>query len=127
MFDYGPAGHELQKLHALCLLPLNNVNEKIFVFLWCWFLVLVCVTGLAFVYRLITIFSSRCRAFLLKRSAYIICKKDVDNLTNKCHYGDWFILRRIGQNMDKFVFNEFIRKLSDDISTPPDPLNEIPV
>ena len=32
---YGPSG-SIQRFDALCLLPLNIVNEKIFTFLWFW-------------------------------------------------------------------------------------------
>lgn len=34
---YGPSG-SIQSFDALCVLPLNVINEKIYIFLWFWFL-----------------------------------------------------------------------------------------
>ena len=31
---------------GLCVLPLNVINEKIYVFLWFWFIFLALITGL---------------------------------------------------------------------------------
>ena len=36
---FGTSG-EVEKHDALCILPLNVVNEKIYIFLWFWFLIL---------------------------------------------------------------------------------------
>lgn len=56
---YGASG-TIQKLDALCVMALNVINEKIFVFLWFWYAVLAAVTLLSLVWRIITlIFHSR--------------------------------------------------------------------
>jgi hypothetical protein len=47
---FGPGGSS-QTHDALCVLPLNVVNEKIFVLLWFWFIFLAGVGALALVYR----------------------------------------------------------------------------
>ena len=47
---FGPSG-SVQPYDAMCILPLNVVNEKIFVFLWFWFVILAIFSGLAIVYR----------------------------------------------------------------------------
>ena len=36
---FGTSG-EVEKHDALCLLPLNIVNEKVYIFLWFWFILL---------------------------------------------------------------------------------------
>ena len=36
---FGPSG-TVEKIDALCVMPLNNANEKIYVFLWFWFVLL---------------------------------------------------------------------------------------
>merc|ERR1712127_785173 len=53
---YGPSG-SLQKHDALCVLPLNIINEKIYIFLYLWFVFLAAVSGIWLLYRLLTIIS----------------------------------------------------------------------
>jgi hypothetical protein len=44
-FNFGPSG-TIQRIDALCILPQNIVNEKIFVFLYFWMLILLlCMVG----------------------------------------------------------------------------------
>ena len=49
---FGPSG-SVQPYDALCILPLNVVNEKIFIFLWFWFVILAILTGFIILYRLV--------------------------------------------------------------------------
>ena len=67
---FGPSG-TVEKFDGLCVLPLNIINEKIYVFLWFWFIVLTVITGMQIIYRLIVLFMPRLREVLLKsRSRY---------------------------------------------------------
>ena len=56
MHKYGPSG-TIENKDGLCVLPLNIINEKIYVFLWFWFVFLISWTVVFFGFRLITIFS----------------------------------------------------------------------
>lgn len=70
---YGASG-TIQKLDALCVMALNVVNEKIFVFLWFWYVVLAAVTVLAILWRITTlILHSRYVQFNLHRGDKYIC------------------------------------------------------
>eukprot|EP00092_Neocalanus_flemingeri_P049958 GFUD01057596.1.p1 GENE.GFUD01057596.1~~GFUD01057596.1.p1 ORF type:complete len:298 (+),score=55.72 GFUD01057596.1:61-954(+) len=42
---FGPSG-TVQKFDGLCVLPLNIINEKIYVFLWFWFVILAIITAI---------------------------------------------------------------------------------
>ena len=42
---YGPSG-TVERHDGLCVLPLNIINEKIYVFLWFWFVFLSIVTAI---------------------------------------------------------------------------------
>ena len=46
---YGASG-TIQKLDALCVLGLNIINEKIYITLWFWFVLLALITALYSVY-----------------------------------------------------------------------------
>ena len=47
---YGPSG-TIQNHDAMCVLPINIVNEKIYVFLWFWLIILSCITAVDMVYQ----------------------------------------------------------------------------
>ena len=47
---FGSSG-DLEKHDALCILPLNIFNEKIYIFLWFWMLLLVGLTSIVVIYR----------------------------------------------------------------------------
>ena len=61
---FGASG-EIEKHDAMCILPLNIVNEKIYIFLWFWFLALGAMTALIVLYRIVIIISPKTRAILL--------------------------------------------------------------
>lgn len=54
-YKYGSSG-SIQKHDALCVMALNVINEKIYVFLWFWFGILALASVSALVWRFITIF-----------------------------------------------------------------------
>ena len=60
---FGTSG-EVEKHDALCILPLNIVNEKIYIFLWFWLLLLGCLSTLVVAYRLGKLSDSSTRNYL---------------------------------------------------------------
>ena len=62
---FGTSGN-IEKHDALCILPLNIVNEKIYIFIWFWLLLLGVLSFLVLVYRVVIIFSPYIRAFVLR-------------------------------------------------------------
>ena len=62
---FGTSGN-IEKHDALCILPLNIVNEKIYIFIWFWLLFLGALSFLVLVYRVAIIFSPYVRAFVLR-------------------------------------------------------------
>ena len=52
---FGPSG-TVEKFDGLCVLPLNIINEKIYVFLWFWFIILTVITGMQVIYRYVLIY-----------------------------------------------------------------------
>lgn len=109
--NYGPSG-DVQKYDALCILPLNIVNEKVYVFLWFWFLLLAIVTGLCLVYRILVIALPKFRLHLLKMRSRLVQQDFIEIVVRKTQLGDWFVLDLIGKNMDGLIFREFIVELA---------------
>lgn len=52
---YGSSG-TIEKHDALCVMALNNLNEKIYLFLWFWFAILAMMSTLALLYTIACVF-----------------------------------------------------------------------
>lgn len=63
---FGPSG-TIQKHDAMCILALNILNEKIYIFLWFWFIILAVISCLALVYSAAVILMPTTREAILKR------------------------------------------------------------
>jgi len=107
---FGPSG-TVQKFDGLCVLPLNIINEKIYVFLWFWFIILTVVSGMQMIYRLIVLMSPRLREMLLKSRSRLSPMLKIESVCRRCGLGDWFILYQLGKNIDPLIFKEFMGEL----------------
>lgn len=116
---YGPSG-SIQKHDALCVMALNIVNEKIYTFLWFWFVILAVVTGLGLVWRVLTMFlHARSKPF--NRFVFsMACPGRFDpwemlTMTKEYHFGDWLFLYYIAKNVDNYVFKDLLVGLAEDL------------
>jgi len=107
---FGPSG-TVEKFDGLCVLPLNIINEKIYVFLWFWFIILTVITGFQICYRLIVLFMPRLREVLLKSRSRLSMMYKVESVCRRLGVGDWFLLYQLGKNIDPLIFKEFIGEL----------------
>ncbi len=108
---FGPSG-TLEQLNGLCVLSLNVLNEKIYVFLWFWFCLLAVTTILALLYRITTLLGGRVREHLLRSQARLAPLTDVQTVARNCRIGDWFVLQLLASNIESIVFNELISDLA---------------
>jgi hypothetical protein len=107
---YGPSG-TIQNHDGLCVLPLNIINEKIYVFLWFWFVFLANLTAIQIIYRLAVLFTPRLRELLLRARSRLAPLYEIEAVCRKSRIGDWFLLYQLGKNIDPLIFREFIRDL----------------
>lgn len=111
-FHYiGPSGSR-QVMDGLCLLPHNIVNEKIFAFLWLWFIVLAIVTGIHLCYRLIQLCCESVRIQLLYSQLEPASYKRIKRVVREANIGHWFLLYQMSRNINKGVMREIIYDLS---------------
>lgn len=74
---------QVERHDAICILPLNVVNEKIYIFLWFWFILLAILSALTIFYRIIIIFSPRMRVYLLRlRFRWVRPVESVSDITS---------------------------------------------
>ena len=108
---FGPSG-EIEKHDAMCILPLNIVNEKIYIFLWFWMGLLLVLTFLVNIFRFFIIVSPRIRAYLLYIRYRLIKKECINIIVKQTKMGDWFLLYMLGQNIDAVLFKEVVHELA---------------
>jgi len=107
---YGASG-TVESHDGLCVLPLNIFNEKIFIFLWFWYIIVAVVSGVGLLYRIVTFFRPF-RQILLRTRSRLASQEDVEAVARKCHIGDWFLLYQLAKNMDMMIYREFITELA---------------
>lgn len=93
------------------MLPVNIVNEKIYVFLWFWFIGLAVLTGLGLIYRFAICFYPEVRLHRM-RSRCLSPHKHIKNVVRDMKIGDWLILNQVGKNMNPFFYRDLITAIS---------------
>eukprot|EP00095_Tigriopus_kingsejongensis_P000291 maker-scaffold253_size237113-snap-gene-1.34 protein:Tk00291 transcript:maker-scaffold253_size237113-snap-gene-1.34-mRNA-1 annotation:"GJ15793" len=95
---YGGSG-TIQRYDSLCVLGVNVVNEKIFIFLWFFFLLSAVLTGCNLIYRLYQMISSKFRNWLLRG------KLDTAHEEARYHilesFSKWFVVYKLSQALDR--------------------------
>ena len=94
----------------MCVLPLNVINEKIYIFLYFWFVFLAAVSCVWLIYRLLTIFSHDLRVNIIyARSDRRVSKQMISSaLSNPSHsgterLGDYLMLYLITKNVNPLI------------------------
>ncbi|EEB11530.1 Innexin inx2, putative [Pediculus humanus corporis] len=126
-YKFGVSG-EIERHDAVCILPLNVVNEKIYVFLWFWFLILGLLTLGVILYRVVIIMSPRMRVYLLRLRFRLIRRDAISVLVKESKMGDWFLIYMLGVNVDSIIFRDVMHDLAKRLQHHhllPDPMKAI--
>ncbi|KAL1457331.1 hypothetical protein MTO96_043516 [Rhipicephalus appendiculatus] len=115
---FGSSGN-VETHDAVCVLPLNIVNEKIYVFLWFWFVLLAALTGALLIQRLLLASSRALRSRALHYRFHVVSAKDLRQVLDSGSLGDWFLLYLMGQNMEARTFAQVIAELADHLREEP--------
>jgi len=114
---YGPSG-TVTKHDSMCILALNIINEKIFVFLWFFFVILAVVTALSLIYRILTISSLSFRVRVIKKNLHGRVKANMiqDVLTCPNHswidqIGDYWVMFLLSKNLPAIAMKELLEEL----------------
>jgi len=120
---YGSSG-DVQRHDALCILPLNIINEKIYIFLWFWFVFLAIISGSLMIYRICILMVDQLRLGVLAGRAKLTDKDFIDTVLQNGDVGDWFLLYMLCKNMDPLHYRELMTKLADSEEKNLDDLDE---
>lgn len=120
-YTYGVTG-TMQIHDILCYMPLNVVNEKIFIFFYFWYFALL----LFAMCNLIYLFIMLCFNDLRVIDIGLMCEKSATRSECKkiSHNGDvglWFTLHVINLNLDPVFFQDLIKELCEQAKKPTDP------
>ncbi|KAH8235549.1 hypothetical protein KR032_002470 [Drosophila birchii] len=97
----------------LCILPLNILNEKIFVFLWAWFLLMALMSGLNLLCRLATMLSSYLREQMIRSQLRLMSMRHVQRALRNLTIGDWFLLMKVSVNVNPMLFRDLMQELCE--------------
>lgn len=107
---YGVTGNADQK-STICLMGQNIMNQKIYLVLWIWFVILFGVSATMFTYRIATFTLPAFRRTTILRQMKTNTSLAVDDLyLDLEHIGNWFLLLQIGQNANPYKFREFLKE-----------------
>jgi hypothetical protein len=109
---YGSSG-DVQKHDAMCILPGNIINEKIYIFLWFWFYLLGFLSFFSFVWRLSTYFFKKPRMLVSKLRSKICSQQELAQVFESLPVGDWYLVDLLAKNMDPVHFRDFICEFND--------------
>ncbi|XP_068631754.1 innexin inx2-like isoform X2 [Battus philenor] len=112
--SYGPSGSIQLKDH-LCVLPLNVINEKIFLILWFWLVILALMSTLAMLFRVLVFCLPPLRAVMLMGRLRQVNRRSVSKLIKHFTFGDWFVLYLLSKNINQIVYLDLIKELSVDM------------
>ncbi|RXG56266.1 Innexin inx1 [Armadillidium vulgare] len=91
---FGPSG-TIERRDSLCLLPLNMLNEKTFIFIWFWYVILATLLSSLVLYRLILLAMPGLRPRIMYQHNRAVPIEVFQAFTNKTSIGDWRSLNDI--------------------------------
>ncbi|CAG9810478.1 unnamed protein product [Chironomus riparius] len=112
---YGASG-SIQTFDSLCILPLNIINEKIYIILWFWYMFLAVVTGFSIIYRCILCSSPQFRLQTLRMRNRIVDFHILESVFNHGDIGDWFLFLLLARNIDQLTYRQLIEQLDVSIT-----------
>ena len=103
---------------TLCTLPINNINEAIYIIIWFWLVCLAVISTLFLVYLIVISLLPPCRVKITtSRVLMPVLNSDIvfavhsEKLNWFQNLGDWIILDFLFQNLDKSTNAEIIRRI----------------
>lgn len=107
---YGPSG-SMNTWDVLCILPLNILNEKIFAFLWCWFMIMCIMSGVNLIYRYVMIYNPAFRMQLIYSRTRSMPRACIRNALSDFSFGDWFVLFKVSRNINPVLFRDLMQDI----------------
>ena len=124
----------LKIVQGICILPENNMTEKIYLVLWFWFVVLFVIGVLQICLELAIFSVPNFRLTFMELNGSLSHEKTdgdgVDGLTHQnqirdfirdghnCDIGNWFLLYQIRKNTTEDIYSALVNKISQEQAIP---------
>lgn len=112
---FGASG-TIETHDSMCVLAVNILNVKLYIFLWYWMVGLITVTALWLLYRMAIILVGPLRGTLLNWRGRLAGRAVVMEVSKKSSLGDWFLLYHLGRCMRPEDFATFLRQLAKEFN-----------
>ncbi|CAL1266325.1 unnamed protein product [Larinioides sclopetarius] len=106
---YSSSG-EPRNLDAVCVLSLNHLYMKLFMFLRTWYIIMILVTGAVLIYRIVLIMP-KVRSVMIRAVAPLVSKSTVLSVCHQLTYSDWFFLMAVQKQLTNADFSKLIEKM----------------
>ena len=106
---YGPSGTR-QLYDGICVLPLNILNDKMFLMLWYWYFLLLVLSVGSVLFWLMHLVVPKYRLHHIERHLKGKTKGNQLKFLN-AHFGDWLILHQLYKNIHHSNFTQLISTL----------------
>jgi len=120
---YGASG-TVTKHDGLCVLALNIINEKVYVFLWFWFVGVAIMSALAIVYRAVILMVPSLRVSVICARSFNRVNRDTvhEIITSKPGWldqvGDYWVIYLLSKNLNPVAMKELMEELKPVMVTP---------
>ncbi|CAG7720143.1 unnamed protein product [Allacma fusca] len=104
---YGPGG-SIERIDALCILPLNVTNEKTYICLWFWYFIMAAATGIVVVSRIVSAFFPKYRRLVISFADPAVQRAMTEDLS----IGDWWVLYMLGKNLEPQYYAKILSEVA---------------
>jgi hypothetical protein len=102
------------------VLPLNVINEKIYIVMWFWFFFLALTTIFALIWRILICLMPNLRLNVIRLRNRVVELQYLEMVNEKCEIGDWFLLNQLAKNIEPLTFKEIIYNLANNLGMRPE-------
>lgn len=105
---FGPTG-SIQSFDSMCVLPLNIVNEKTYVFLWLVYIITTSLVAASLLWHIVLLIFKKLRDWYIMRNIKdISLKEKYIGIKSTLDYGDWFIMKHLSVRMVPSNFEKWL-------------------
>jgi hypothetical protein len=90
----------------------NIINEKVYLILWFWFVLLGVASGIQLIFEIAVLSMTAVRSWLIEQQFDGTDDQQMKNFVQNLGLGDWFVLHQIGKNTNEESFHALIKNLS---------------